>query len=180
MARKSRAPRKVRINDLPGEQWAAVPNTDGYYISNLGRYKRVTERGDSLRKITVDKEGYCRVTAGTKKFRLHRLVAEAFVPNPNNYPVVDHLDTNKQNCRADNLEWVTPSENAIHFHNADCMKDKHIIWKDKMSTKLKNKSRSTNTKRKISKKLMGHKFNGNQYVSRLRHDSKLNPQPEMQ
>ena len=109
---RRKSTRKAKVIDLPGEQWAYVPDTDGYYVSNLGRYKRITERGDSLRKVTVDPEGYCRVTAGTKKFRLHRLVAEAFVPNPNNYPVVDHLDANKQNNKWDNLEWTTAAENS--------------------------------------------------------------------
>ena len=115
MARRTKKPKKPKIrhvSPLTGEQWALVPGTDDYYISNLGRFKRVTDKGDSLRKASIDAEGYCRVNIGHKKLRLHRWVAEAFVPNPNNLPVVDHLDTNKQNCRWDNLEWVTKAENT--------------------------------------------------------------------
>lgn len=112
MARKARKPRLRKVSPLPGEEWKLVEGTEDYYISNLGRFKRVTHLGDSLRKASIDSEGYCRVNIGHKKLRLHRVVAEAFVPNPNNLPVIDHLDNNKQNCKASNLEWVTQQENT--------------------------------------------------------------------
>ena len=112
MARKPKVQRLRRVSNLPGEEWKLVEGTEDYYISNLGRFKRVTHKGDSLRKSSVDSEGYCRINIGHKKLRLHRVVAEAFIPNPNNYPVIDHLDNNKQNCKASNLEWVTQQENT--------------------------------------------------------------------
>lgn len=101
-----------KVYPLRGEEWKLVEGTEDYYISSYGRFMKVNHLGENLRSISVDPEGYCRVNIGKKKCRLHRLVAEAFVPNPNNLPVVDHLDTNKKNCRADNLEWVTQRTNV--------------------------------------------------------------------
>ena len=112
MARKARVVRPKRVSPLPGEEWKLVNGTEDYYISNLGRFKRVTDKGDSLRKLHKDSEGYMIANIGHRKVKVHRLVAEHFLPNPNNYPVVDHLDSCKSNNRWTNLEWVTQQENS--------------------------------------------------------------------
>lgn len=112
MARKKRKPVYKRIPSLPGEEWKLINGTEDYYISNLGRYKRITPKGESLRKQSIDKDGYCRLNIGHNKYRTHRVVAEAFIPNPDNLPVVDHLDNNKKNNVWTNLEWVTIQENT--------------------------------------------------------------------
>ena len=103
---KKKSKRKPWAN-LPGEEWALVEGTEDYYVSNMGRFRR----GDSIRKISIDSEGYCRVNIEKNKYRLHRLVAQAFCPNPNNYPIVDHLNNNRQDNKAVNLEWVDNREN---------------------------------------------------------------------
>ena len=63
-------------------------------------------------------QGYCHVTIyinkKAKRMRVHRLVAEAFIPNPDNKPYVNHKDGIRSNNKIDNLEWTTPSENTQH------------------------------------------------------------------
>ena len=52
-----------------------------------------------------------------KKYRLHKLIAKLFIPNPNNYPVIDHIDRNKLNNSASNLRWCTQSTNKRNAFN---------------------------------------------------------------
>ena len=70
-------------------------------------------RGQPL-KFYENNCGYVRVFHNGRKVSLHRLVAEAFLPNPQGKPHVNHKDGNKKNCAAKNLEWVTQSENEKH------------------------------------------------------------------
>ena len=71
-------------------------------------------------KLRPDTCGYATFTAGRKGHRtrvsVHRLVAELFIPNPNNYQQVNHIDGNKENNCVCNLEWVTCSENNKHAY----------------------------------------------------------------
>ena len=105
------------------EVWMDVVGYEGYYkVSNKGNVRSV-ERTDALGRkqggltlrLAPHTGGYLCITLnknGKKKTKLvHRLVAETFLPNPNNYPEVNHLDEDKTNNELSNLEWCEPSYN---------------------------------------------------------------------
>lgn len=92
------------------EEWREIKGTRDAFVSNWGR---ISVKG---RLITPkpDSEGYMRVSAEGLRDRVHRFVAMAWCPNPQSKPMVNHIDGDKTNNRADNLEWVTAKENAEH------------------------------------------------------------------
>ena len=100
------------------ETWKPVKGYENYFVSDLGRVK--TKQG-RYKKINygICKYGYLDLWKDnkSKRFRVHRLVAEQFVPNPYNKEQVNHIDGNKKNNQANNLEWVTPKENIQHAIN---------------------------------------------------------------
>lgn len=88
-----------------------------YYITDDGRvYSQGSYRGRLWfreRKTYLNKSrGYVYCRTGKRNYSVHRLVAEAFLPNPNNLPQVDHLNADRTDNRVENLEWVTIQENA--------------------------------------------------------------------
>lgn len=107
------------------EIWKDIPNYEGLYqISNLGRVKsfrqssKFHKASEYILKSALANNGYCQVTlynnTRKKKFLVHRLVAEAFIPNPNNYPHINHKDENPSNNAVDNLEWCTARYNNLY------------------------------------------------------------------
>lgn len=112
----------AKIQDLPHEIWRDVLDYEGFYqVSNMGRLKSLHYGKSTILNPSMASDGYKNVTLtlnGKKKyFRLHVLVARAFIPNPDNKPCVNHIDGDKSNNRADNLQWVTHSENTRHAYN---------------------------------------------------------------
>lgn len=89
--------------------------TTDYSVSDKGEIRKDTT--NRLMKLQIQ-QGYSHVTiqinGKAKRFRVHRLVAEAFIPNPDGKPYVNHIDGNRQNNSIANLEWVTPAENTRH------------------------------------------------------------------
>jgi hypothetical protein len=101
------------------EYFRVIQGTKGLIqISDLGNVRSYMRGYPHLLKTQVDDKGYHRfsVTIDGKKrtYKLHREVAKAFIPNPDNLPQVNHRDGNKNNNCVANLEWVTNRENAYH------------------------------------------------------------------
>lgn len=103
------------------EIWKDVRGYEGYYkVSNLGRVRS----NNKILKSSLQKCGnYCRyrvnlyLDGNIKMYKVHRLVAQAFIKNPLNKPQVNHKDNNPLNNKINNLEWVTNYENIIYCKN---------------------------------------------------------------
>lgn len=99
----------IQIKDYPN-----------YYVTDTGDiYSRSNRLNGRIRKLkpTKDKNGYMVVYLGKSNKKLvHRLVAQAFIPNPENKPQVNHKNGNKKDNMVKNLEWVTISENGLHAY----------------------------------------------------------------
>lgn len=117
------------------ELWKDIPNFEGYYqASNLGRIRSVDRYvkykntdGVALRKGKIlspktSNKGYLETTLmkeGKNYYkRIHQLIASAFLPNPNNYPYINHINENKKDNRVENLEWCTPKYNTEAYHES--------------------------------------------------------------
>lgn len=100
------------------EVFADIPGYPGYEVSNYGRVKN--SKTDKILKPYLTR-GYLRVSlyndSGRKCKLVHRLVAEAFIPNPQNKSDVNHINGCKTDANACNLEWATASENMFHAHS---------------------------------------------------------------
>lgn len=121
------------MNSLSCEIWRPIRGYEKVYeVSNLGRVKalaRVIKRPshhdqpvkERIMKLRIGTTGYPTVqlycgNRVRKDYQVHRLVAEAFLDNPENKPVIDHIDGNKQNNHVNNLEWVTVRENNVRAY----------------------------------------------------------------
>ena len=97
------------------EEWKQIRGFPNYMISNLGNV--YSKRYGRFLKPALKKSGYLYVSLSdinkvVKHLRVHRLVAEAFIPNPDNLPCVNHKDEDKTNNLVKNLEWCTSKYNA--------------------------------------------------------------------
>jgi hypothetical protein len=118
---------------MPKEIWKDICGYEGYYqVSDFGNLKSVDRiikhhHGKLLQKkgrpLTqfFDKYGYLKVSLSMQGIqrteRVHRLVAKAFIENPNNFPIINHKDENKTNNNVKNLEWCTPAYN-VNYNGA--------------------------------------------------------------
>jgi len=122
-----------------------IPGYEGkYQVSNLGRVKSLARpmRGayhnkEHILKSCIDRKGYENIQlcndGKVKHHKIHRLIAQAFIPNPENKPCINHIDHNRSNNILSNLEWVTHRENLLHMikagRNTPRKSKKHILTK---------------------------------------------------
>lgn len=159
------------------EIWKDIPGYEGkYQVSSLGRIKSIgrncVSHQPGIQRFVPERilkpscssklpNHYLNVSlslnAKTSTHNIHRLVASAFLENPNNYPVVNHKDSNKQNNSVENLEWVTHKENSIHS-TKDRPRNTKVFW---------NKYWSTYT---ASINFLGQKFSKSSQSSRVLED----------
>ena len=92
-------------------KWEQCVSLDGFWISNTGL---LISKSGNLRKFRDNGKGYMNVNVSNKTYYQHRLVAEAFIPNPDNQPEVNHIDEDKSNNSVDNLEWCTVLYNRTY------------------------------------------------------------------
>lgn len=135
------------------EEWRDIAGYEGLYqVSNLGRVRSLDRRvkHNSLGSIFCrgclmrpcnNRYGYPTVNlskdGGKKRFTIHRLVAQAFIPNPNNLPEINHKDEGRTNNHVDNLEWCT------------------ALWNNTYGTKVERQTE------KNKKRVLQYDLNGN-------------------
>lgn len=117
-------------------EWRIIDDYPTYSVSNAGEIKR----NEQIVKLTPHSEGYQVITLrneeGEKSVRyVHRIVALAFIPNPDNKRVVDHINNNRSDNRVENLRWTTQSENCINVPTR--AKNRHIYSNSSKSHHVK-------------------------------------------
>ena len=106
------------------EEWKDIIDFKGIYqVSNLGRVKSLPRNTknqyanqERILKVSIDKDGYEVVGLNKKMYKVHRLVASAFIPKIEEKNIINHKDGNKRNNNVNNLEWCTTQENIIHAY----------------------------------------------------------------
>ena len=149
------------------EQWKPIQEFNGEYeVSNIGRVRSMKRYYGMVGHImpqTIQRKGYYAVTfhMNNKAYcrKVHRLVIEAFTPNPDSLPCINHIDGNKLNNHVSNLEWCTYQANMQHAVRTGLTHPHQ--WTDEerkqISERNKHQTISTEQREKISKALKGRK-----------------------
>lgn len=157
------------ITLLPGERWVPTIWSPEHLVSDHGRI--FSWKKKRLLKLHKHNLGYLCSFIARKSRKVHRIVAEHFIPNPSNLPDVHHDDHNKKNNHVSNLKWVTRQENIIYSHLSGLRKD--VSGKNSFHF---GRKRSAEVKRKLSLLKQGEnhpKFKGYFIVEGVSHTSAL-------
>ncbi len=142
------------------EIWKPVRGFDGFYeVSSLGRVRsidRIVRQGNKFNRLggkilnpTPDRYGYLCCTLSCNGYRkqakVHRMVAEAFIPNPYSKPEIDHINTIHTDNRVDNLRWATHKENNTNPITAN-HRQKSINSKSVQSQRMKSLKKKSSIK----------------------------------
>lgn len=113
--------------------WKSIENKPNYEVNELGQVRN--KKTKRILKQSIRKDGYCQVMLGRKTVPLyiHRLVAETFIPNPNNMSQVDHINGNKSDNRLENLRWSNATLNYLAYGYDNRIKNK---WKPVKATNI--------------------------------------------
>ena len=132
-----------------------IKNHKYYYITSDGKvYSDFSGKLKRL-KTQINSAGYEVITLNKKQYRVHRLVDEYYIPNPNNYPQINHKDGNKLNNDISNLEWCTNAQNQLHAWEIGLQPIRNPINRaltQKQADEIRYKYITTNTsQRKLAK-----------------------------
>ena len=120
--------------------WKTIPIDQNYEANELGDIRKIGS--NQLVHQWLDKDGYKMVALTDRKlYRAHRLIAFTFLGNPENYPVVNHLNHNKQDNRVENLEWTTYQGNTIHSFSNHYRDDSVRAWSKQVQPKAAEASK---------------------------------------
>lgn len=132
------------------EEWRPIKGYKYYEVSNKGRIRSWYNnrfgklKNPKIKNIQIATSGGYSIiqlykNKREKNYFVHRLVAEAFIPNPNNKPLVNHIDGDKNNNNINNLEWVTDSENKLHAYKIGLREVRNMKGEKHPSNKLSQK-----------------------------------------
>ena len=140
--------------DEEKEEWKPTVEDEFYFVSNQGRIKHENR----MLSGSKQKQGYIRVKIRGKSYPIHRIVAEAFIENKNNKPFVNHIDGNKQNNHADNLEWCTQKENTKHARENNLQLKTVNTYKGKFTQEQRDEIKRLWDEEGISKREIAKKY----------------------
>lgn len=139
--------KNLSLKNVKGERWRWIPGLEGYYMASTKGRVKCNIRTELMKKVfilqqMISNKGYliCTISVVGKKKRgipAHRLIAMAFIPNPENKPCVNHRFGNKKDNRPSKLEWSTVQENTIHAYKTGLISIKS--GEDSHNAKLRNK-----------------------------------------